>query len=198
MTRQRRRTFLPIAVVACLAAAPVLAQGVMLAPGDEVPDLRGFDKDKTLQVVDFGKAEFTLVNFWATWCQPCKKEMPMLQAAHEKYGPNSLQVIGVTSERLADEELAEFIESLGLTYTVFRMGEEFRRAWPGVRGTLPNSVLVGKDGRLLRRYVGASEAQIAGMENDIAAVVAGRPLGDMVRSTEEGLAKGSPDKVNKN
>jgi len=197
MIRQFKRLVCLLALLAFLAALPAHAQGVMMAPGDKVPDLRGFDLDQTLQVVDFEQAEFTLINFWATWCQPCKEEMPMLQAAHETYGADSLQVIGVTSENLSNAELAEFVAAMGLTYTVFRMGPESQRSWPGVRGTLPNSFLVRKDGSLVRRYVGANAEQIVGMKTDIEALIAGRSLGTMVKPTAESVATGSPDKAPK-
>lgn len=192
------KSFCVAAAVVVLAALPVQAQGVMPAPGDEVPGIRGFDKDDVLHDVDYAKADYTLVNFWAPWCQPCKNEMPMLQAAHEQYGPQPLQIVGVTSERMANADLAEFVESMGLTYPVFRIGEESKPSWPGVRGTLPNSVLVGKDGRLLRRYVGASAEQIEAMKGDLDAVIAGRPLGTMVGMTQEGTSRGTPDKAPKN
>ena len=72
-----------------------------------------------------------------------------------------------------------------------------RTTWPGTSGTLPNSMLIDKEGTLLRRYVGANEAQIEAMKGDIAAVIAGRPLGMMVMPTDEGIARGVPDKANK-
>ena len=62
---------------------------------------------------------------------------------------------------------------------------------------LPNSFLIRKDGSLVRRYVGANEAQIGAMEEDVAALIAGRPLGTMVRPTADGIATGAPDKAPK-
>ena len=123
------RMGLIVTLCGVLLASPALAQQrKALAPGETAPDLIGepYPRGPKLNV-EWRENTLTLVNFWATWCEPCKREMPMLQAAHEKYGPGTLQVYGVTSEKLTNEELAEFVESMGLTYSVFRMPSEFRR-----------------------------------------------------------------------
>ena len=186
------------AVILLLSVAPPInAQGVMPAPGDTLHDIRGFAPDGQLHIVDYTDAKYTLINFWATWCEPCKTEMPMLERVHRELGPQGLKVVGVTSEKLDNTQFAEFVETMKLTYTVFRISEESKRFWPGIRGTLPNSFLVDENGRLVRRYVGASEQQIVALEADLAALIAGRPLGPMVMPTSEAFVKGATDKAPK-
>lgn len=181
------KTLLTVAVLTLLAT-PLQASGKIVAPGDQAPDTRGRDTNKVLHVIDFSEAEFTLLNFWATWCEPCRNEMPALQEAYEELGPRGLRVVGITHESIEDQDLAEFLDEMGVTYTVFRAGPTIKKTWTGVQGSLPNSYLIGKDGRVIRRYVGASPAQIEQLRSDLVAVLEGRPLGTMIFPEQENIA----------
>jgi thiol-disulfide isomerase/thioredoxin len=163
-----------------LMAIPLQAAGTVIGPGDQAPDTRGWDHNRELHVVDFSQAEVTLINFWATWCEPCRNEMPALQQAHEDLGPRGLQVVGITHENIEDAELGTFLGEIGVTYPVFRAGSTIRKHWPGSAGSLPNSYLVGKDGRVIRRYVGASSEQVEQLKSDLVAALEGRPLGPLI------------------
>ncbi len=114
--------------------------------------------------------------------------MPALQQAHEDFGPRGLRVVGVTHELIEDEDLAGFLDEMGVTYTVFRAGLSVKRGWIGVKGSLPNSYLIGRDGRVIRRYVGALPEQIGGLMNDLVAVLEGRPLGMMIFPGQDAVA----------
>jgi len=183
-----------VVIVLLVAGHAAASGGRVIAPGDQAPDLRGRDHDNVLYIIDFGAAEFTLVNFWATWCEPCRNEMPALQKAHEDLGPRGLRVVGVTHELIDDEDLGGFLDEMGVTYTVFRAGPSVKKKWIGVRGSLPNSYLIDKNGRVIRRYVGASPAQIVELRNDLVAVLDGRPLG-MMLFPGQGAVATSEDRV---
>ena len=175
-------------------AIPTHAQNKVVAPGDQAPDTRGRDYANVLHVIDFTEAELTLVNFWASWCVPCRNEMPALQAAHENLGPRGLRVVGITYEAIDNEDLAAFLDEVGVTYTVFRAGDSVKKYWTGTQGSLPNSYLIGKDGRVIRRYVGASPEQVEQLTSDLVAVLDGRPLGMLIFPGEGDVAT-SADRV---
>lgn len=183
-----------LTIALTLLAAPLDASGRMVRPGDQAPDTRGRDANGVLHVIDYSEAELTLLNFWATWCEPCKREMPVLQEAQNTLGPRGFRVIGITHERIEDEDLAEFLDQMGISYTVFRAGESIKKHWVGTQGSLPNSYLIGRDGRVIRRYVGASAEQIAQLRDDLSAVLDGRPLGTLVMPGEGDVAT-SADRV---
>jgi thiol-disulfide isomerase/thioredoxin len=140
----------------------------------------GKDLNGTSVVVDYSKAQVTLLNFWATWCGPCRDEMPMLQQMHESFKDQGLQVFAVTFEETDNAEIATFLADMDLTFTVMKPRSQCRPNWVGVEGILPNSYLIDSEGRVLRRYVGASPEQIVGMQNDLAAVIEGRRMGMLV------------------
>jgi len=104
-----------------------------------------------------------LVNFWATWCAPCRAEMPLFQAAHERLADKRFQVIGIALDR--KEAVARFGSELGITYpllivnteTGMRMMHELGNA----AGVVPHSVLLAPDGTILDQHLGAyDESQL--------------------------------------
>ena len=120
----------------------------------------------------------TLVNFWATWCEPCRQEMPELQRLQEKLGALGLTVVGMNLEiETPHEDLLAHLEEYEITYPILRFDK--RWAWPGV-ATVPTSFLIASDGKILRKYVGAKPEQVEGLVRDIEDVIYGRPLKPMV------------------
>ncbi|RFF30523.1 TlpA family protein disulfide reductase [Wenzhouxiangella sediminis] len=87
-----------------------------------------------------------LVNFWATWCAPCRREMPVLQAASERHG-DALAVVGVALDD--PEPVADFVEELGIAYTILVGQDEVldvQSAWGNEVGAMPYTVLVDGEG----------------------------------------------------
>lgn len=162
-----------------LATVPLAVAGKLtLAPGDPAPEMRGWKPTGERHILDLGKGKWTLVNYWATWCEPCKREMPILQGLHEKY-PERLQILGVINDPIDDAALIEFLEALGVTYPNIRPQARYNALWAS-SGSLPTSYLIDPDGKVVRRYVGAAEVQTAGLVYDVEAVIDGRPLGPYV------------------
>jgi len=172
--------FLAFALALTGAQAPARASANMaLAPGDKAPDLRGFLVDGSPLRSDYAKQKFTLINFWATWCEPCKAEMPALQQLYEAHADSGLAVIGVMNDNVSLDMMQSFAESLGVSYPVVQPRKDMGRRWRGT-GVLPATFLIDDRGIVVRRYVGATAEQIQGLVDDVEAVLAGRPLGSQV------------------
>jgi len=172
-------TLLVTTLALTAAPGPVLAGKLALAPGDSVPRLRGFDSSGRPVASDYANHRFTLVNFWATWCEPCKDEMPSLQKLHEAHADSDLKIIGVMNDNVSLDAMQRFVDALGVTYVVVQPHKETGRKWNGV-GVLPTTFLIDQRGIVLRRYVGATEEQIQGLVEDVEAALEGRALGPMV------------------
>jgi thiol-disulfide isomerase/thioredoxin len=107
---------------------------------------------KNISLTDFrGKA--VLVNFWATWCGPCKIETPWLVELQNQYGSQGLQVVGVAMDDSGQDEIAKFAKDMGVNYPVLLGKEAVGDAYGGVPA-LPESFFVGRDGKIVDRIIG--------------------------------------------
>lgn len=140
-------------------AQPVLGQVEMLpdAPDFELKDLAG----KTVRLRDYrGKA--VLLNFWATWCVPCKEEMPWLVAFQKQYGPRGLAVLGIAMDA-STEPVRKFAVKMGVNYPIV-LGSQPLADKFHVKG-LPASIYVDRNGRITDQVPGLATRRF--MENEI-------------------------------
>ena len=100
-----------------------------------------------------------LINFWATWCAPCRREMPLLQKLHEESGNDGLQVIGIAIDRAPD--VSAFTMETGITYPILVGQEDAIEVTDGFGLDflgLPFTVLVDQDGQILKIQLGELHA----------------------------------------
>ena len=124
--------------------------------GAAAPDFELKTTDgKTVHLSDYrGKA--VLLNFWATWCPPCKIEMPWFVDLQKQYGGQGLQVIGIAMDDDADKQAAkigQFAREMNLNYVVLLGNDKVGDAYGGVEG-LPTSFYIGRDGKVLTSVSG--------------------------------------------
>ena len=109
---------------------------------------------KELQVADV-LAELTLINFWATWCAPCREEMPMFNEVYQQYQSNDFSIVGITIDNL--KSTVEFIYELGIQYPILMAEHE---GWDllsksgNPNNLMPFSLLVDKQGNVLEKRFG--------------------------------------------
>jgi peroxiredoxin len=132
--------------------------------GQPAPDfaLQSLD-GKTIKLSDFrGKA--VLLNFWATWCEPCKIEMPWFVDFEKKYGSQGLEVVGVAMDDASPAEISSFAQKLGVNYPVLIGKEEVGAQYGGIE-YLPSTFYISRDGKILDHVFGlVSRSEI---ESDI-------------------------------
>lgn len=114
----------------------------------------------TVRLSDYrGKA--ILLNFWASWCPPCREEIPWFVDFQNKYASQGLQVVGISVDNTDPKEVAEFIRQRGVNYPVLVADNKVVEAYGGVEG-LPTTFFIGRDGhitRLVEGLVGHDEAE---------------------------------------
>src|SRR6202140_4973317 len=116
--------------------------------------------DFTLESLDGKKVSLSdmrgkavLLNFWATWCGPCKIETPWLVELQNQYGPQGLQVIGVAMDDSGKDDIAKFAKEMGMNYPVLLGKEAVGDAYGGVPA-LPESFFIGRDGKIVDKIIG--------------------------------------------
>jgi len=129
------------------------AQSSLSFNGQKAPDFALESLDgKTLRLSDFhGKA--VLLNFWATWCQPCNIEMRWFEQLHKQHGSQGLQVIGIAMDGAGKDEIAEFGNNLGVDYLILLGKEDVGDAYGGIQ-FLPATFYVGRDGKVVDKVFG--------------------------------------------
>ena len=162
--------------VALLAVSSSLAGTLVVAPNDPAPDTRGRFVDGTYHVIDWSASKLTVLNFWATWCEPCRAEMGELQSLFDARSTDGLSVYGVAKDtKLAPELIAAAVARLGVRYPILVDGRKISARWGGT-SIIPTTYIVGTDGKVVRRYVGGSEEQVEAMLRDINDYLDGKPL----------------------
>lgn len=95
-------------------------------------------------------------NFWATWCAPCREEIPLLIAAREKYGPSGIEIVGIAVDNAA--KVREFSSSFNISYPILLAeadGLELMRKLGNGSGGLPYTVVADRQGKVVYRKLGA-------------------------------------------
>ena len=141
------------------------------AEGTTVKLLRDRQPVPTFQGVDvhgrpFSSADYRdkviLVNFWATWCPPCREEIPDLVELQNKY-KDQLQIIGISQDAGDADAVARFAAAHGMNYPVVMTTPEIERLFPNVYA-LPTSFLIDRDGRIAQKHVGMLNPSLTEIE----------------------------------
>jgi thiol-disulfide isomerase/thioredoxin len=133
--------------------------------GSRLPDF----SVKDLQGRDISSADLrgnvVLIDFWATWCQPCKKEMPGYQKLLDRYGSRGFAVVGFKFDTMKDmEDPVLFAKRIGIRYPLAVAVDDVKRKFGGVEG-LPTTMLYDRQGILREKVVGFEYTDV--MESEL-------------------------------
>jgi peroxiredoxin/YHS domain-containing protein len=147
----------PLAYVPAAALEP--------APAVALEDLAG----KTVELEDY-RGQVVLVDFWATWCVPCRKTMPELQRVHERYRPRGFTVLGVSIDEEGAKRVKPYLKGRKLTYPML-LDLSDHPAWEAFRvKAVPAAFLLDREGRIVRRWLGAVD--VAEIEAEVERLLA--------------------------
>jgi thiol-disulfide isomerase/thioredoxin len=119
------------------------------APKMELVDIAGHK-----MTLDSFNGQAVLVVFWATWCPPCKAEIPHLVHLQDKYGESGLKILGLSLDQKGLPEVKKFLKTKReINYTIIPNGGQAARSF-GKINSIPTTILLDKKGRILKRFVG--------------------------------------------
>ena len=114
----------------------------------------------TVRLSDY-RGQVVVLNFWATWCPPCRREIPDLMRLQDRFGDRGLRVVGVSLDREGKAVVQRYVDDIGIDYTVDIDDGSIARAFGGVPA-LPTTYIIGRNGRIRGRVPGlATEAMLA-------------------------------------
>jgi peroxiredoxin len=122
------------------------------APDFALTNLSG----KTLRLSDF-KGKVVLLDFWATWCPPCREEIPDLIRLQQQYASQGFTVLGIALDEEGATVVKPVAQRLGINYPVVVGNTQVAAAYGGIEA-IPTTFIVGRDGKILTTYVGAQAA----------------------------------------
>jgi thiol-disulfide isomerase/thioredoxin len=119
---------------------------------DTAPDLKAKDLDGKELSLEAYKGKVVLLNFWATWCGPCRAEIPSLIRIQEAY-KDRLQIIGMDVDDDDEEQLRAFVKGQGINYPVAKTSVSVRFAYGGI-AALPTMFVINRDNKVVQKHVG--------------------------------------------
>jgi len=122
-------------------------------PGNQAPDfaLSTLTGD-TLRMSDL-QGDVVLVDFWATWCGPCKMAMPHLQEIHDEYRDKGVRIVAISVDRQGASIVKPFITKHGYSFDVVLTDNQIEKKFGGIPG-IPTTFIIGPDGKVFKRFVG--------------------------------------------
>jgi len=135
--------------------APSVPDGMtVLKPGDARADLELVDLTGGKRQLREWDGRLVLINFWASWCDPCREEMPLLDAKRRELAGKGLEIVGIAMDDA--EAVRGFLKDNPVDYPILLADDESDASlrYGDTRGVLPFSVLIGRDGRVIAQRAG--------------------------------------------
>jgi peroxiredoxin len=123
--------------------------GMGAAPAFDLPDANGGSKS-----LDDYKGKVVMLNFWATWCGPCKKEIPDFIELQDEYRDQGFEIVGLSLDQPGQEDMVKrFVKENNMNYDVLFDNGAVAQAYGGVR-SIPTTFLINRDGEIVSSVVG--------------------------------------------
>jgi thiol-disulfide isomerase/thioredoxin len=148
MRRTMRSAFRSATVLAIAILCAALAAAQERAPNFSLKTSSG-------ETVELNKLEgkAVVVNFWATWCGPCRAEIPGMAEIYAKYRSKGVEIIGVSLDEGGWKDVTPFVKRLGIPYPVVLGNEKVIQAYGGI-DAIPTTFFVDKKGNVVKKHIG--------------------------------------------
>jgi cytochrome c biogenesis protein CcmG/thiol:disulfide interchange protein DsbE len=153
--RSSHRTPLVALALFALALAPasIASAGEVKAPSFSVKGVDGH----TVKSSDFRNHPM-VIDFWATWCAPCRASMPHLSDLQQRYAKDGLTIIGMSVDETGPKPVDRFARGLGVKFTIAMANDEILDAFGPIR-SIPTTFFINRKGEIVRRVVGFVDSE---------------------------------------
>ncbi len=152
---QKTKTLLALSAVilgSCLTTfAADATDKKMVAPSWQLQNTEG----KTVKLSDY-KGKIVVLNFWATWCPPCREEIPDLVSLQKQYAAQGVVVLGISMDEGGTAKVASFAKKYGINYPVVMGDEKISEAYGGIQ-VLPTTFIIDRKGNIVDGLQGGAD-----------------------------------------
>jgi thiol-disulfide isomerase/thioredoxin len=156
-----RNSLLLAAALAALVAGYSTARWLRgptldVTPGGTAVEFKLPDLDGRERAISEWRGRVVVLNFWATWCPPCREEIPLFIDLQKRHGPEGLQFLGVAIDQ--PQEVKRYVVDIGMNYPTLIGGDsalDLMQGYGNRSGSLPYSVIIDQDGSIVARKIGA-------------------------------------------
>ena len=134
-----------------------------MMPAFQLKDVDGVEFDSSQL-----KGKVVIIDFWATWCPPCRMEVPHFQALHEQYGDKGLAMVGISLDSEGAYTVKPFMANNKVTYTMLIGDQNIANEYGGIRA-IPTTFVVDRSGKVVKKYTGYRDQSV--FEDDIKALL---------------------------
>ena len=168
-----------VSLFAALLAVAVLAGcSTPASPASDVPQFSFSSLEgKTVAMKDLGN-KVVIVDFWATWCGPCREEIPHLNELYSELKGKGLEIVGISMDTDGTDGVKDFAREFRIQYPIVMGDEKVAESFGGIIG-LPTTFVIDRNGRIAKKYIGLPPAaDMAKLVKDLVGGVAGGPYHD--------------------
>lgn len=130
-------------------------------------ELKRANDGKSVRLADFA-GKVVVLDFWATWCPPCRAEIPDFIALQKQYKSQGLEIVGVSVDQQGAPVVNNFAKEHGINYTSLLADDKVVSAYGGIRG-IPTTFVIDREGNIVKKYVGQQSKDT--FEKDIKALL---------------------------
>jgi len=127
--------------------------------GSKAPEIQGVTLDGTSRqktLADYS-GKVLLINVWATWCEPCREEMPSIEKLHREFAPQGLAVVAISVDDAgAEQRIRDFVKELGLSFEILHDPGQVTTRNYQITG-YPETFVIARDGTIRRKLIGAAD-----------------------------------------
>ncbi|MBN1446507.1 MAG: TlpA family protein disulfide reductase [Bacteroidetes bacterium] len=146
-------------ILAFFLLATILTGTLSAQVGKQAPAFSLKDKDGRTYSLESLKGKVVVLNFWATWCPPCRAEIPDFKKVYSQYKDKDVEILGVSLDHKGWSVITPFLKQWEINYPVVLGGAEIARDYGNVR-SIPTTFIIDKGGKVVDQHVGAMNEEM--------------------------------------